>query len=82
MNYARSAPASVLFTFPSGLGAGTVYRLTILNAAGTTLYTYDLDASKYTGSALKAQKLSLPLGAVFVRVYGGAATPAGGAPIP
>ena len=58
------------FKFPAGLGSGSTYTLSILNASGTSLYTFNLDGAAADGSWLASQQINLPVGRSYIKIYG------------
>ncbi|WP_456509189.1 hypothetical protein [Arthrobacter sp. TE12231] len=58
------------FKFPAGLGTGSTYTVSIYNANGTNLYSFDLDGSAADGSWLASQQINLPLGRAYIKIYG------------
>ena len=58
------------FKFPAGLGTGSTYTLSILNASGTTLYTFNLSGSDADGTWLAGQQINLPAGRAYIDIYG------------
>ena len=75
---AAPATASLSIKFPSTLGAGTAYTVMVLNSSGTKLYEFSLDASRWDGTWLAAQKLSLPAGTTYLRVNAYSSSPSWG----
>ncbi|PVZ55756.1 hypothetical protein C9424_13210, partial [Arthrobacter sp. H-02-3] len=58
------------FKFPAGLGTGSAYTLSIYNASGTNLYSFDLDAAAGNGTWLAGQGTFLPAGRAYIRIDG------------
>ncbi|PVZ54249.1 hypothetical protein C9424_15745, partial [Arthrobacter sp. H-02-3] len=56
--------------FPAGLGTGSAYTLSIYNASGTNLYSFDLDAAAGNGTWLAGQQINLPAGRAYIRIDG------------
>ncbi|MGY3319436.1 hypothetical protein [Arthrobacter sp. TE12232] len=66
----RAGRLGLNFKFPAGLGTGPTYTLSIYNANGTNLYSFDLDGSAADGSWLAGQQVSLPVGRAYIRIDG------------
>ena len=58
------------FKFPAGLGTGSTYTLSIYNANGTNLYTFNLNGADADGSWLAGQRMNLPAGRAYIEIYG------------
>ncbi|WP_432244929.1 hypothetical protein ACRB8A_14430 [Arthrobacter sp. G.S.26] len=66
----KAGRAGLNFKFPTGLGAGSAYTLSILNANGTTLYNFDLTGNNADGTWLASQQINLPVGRAYIKIYG------------
>lgn len=62
--------ASIDLTFPSGLGTGSAYDVSVYDQYGNTLYDFYLRAGDWNGAALRTMATFVPQGRVYVRVGG------------
>lgn len=63
---AQASAVSLAFAFPSGLGSGSTYTLSVYDPNGTTIDEFYLSGADYS----KGFGVSLPAGRNYVRVYG------------
>lgn len=66
----EAGQAKVLLTFPSGLGTGDAYEVTLFTASGATLFTFDLTGADWDGGRIGNLAISLPAGSFRLKVSG------------
>jgi putative cell wall-binding protein len=56
--------------FPSGLGTGSAYDLTVYDASGGERFDYDLDGGDSTGAWASADAMYVGPGTYYIEIYG------------
>ncbi len=57
-------------TYPNNLGTGQAYDVSVLNAAGDTLYSTGVQASDWKGSSLANLAMYVPAGRTYIHISG------------
>ncbi|WP_433674923.1 hypothetical protein [Microbacterium gorillae] len=76
----KDGQLSLGFSFPSNLGTGAAYLLSVLDASGNDLYVFTLKGGDYSGAWASKYAMFLAAGDYFIRVKGYSYDASWGAP--